>query len=80
MNRATEVQLFYVHEKGRDFGTGGDPRLVDNVDSEAHAPGRGKRQGCQGKTVMLVGDVQQQHEARTINRDIQVKRLTYWLD
>ena len=43
MNRATEVQLFYVHEKGGDFGAGGDPQLVDNVDSEAHAPGRGKR-------------------------------------
>jgi hypothetical protein len=56
MNRATEVQLFYVHEKGGNFGTSGDPRLVDDVDSEPHAPGR----GCRGKTVMLVGDVQQQ--------------------
>ena len=40
--------------------------------------GEARDKGCQGKTVMLVGDVQQQHEARTIKRDIQVKRLTYW--
>ena len=42
--------------------------------------GEARDKGCQGKTVMPVGDVQQQHGARTINRDIQVKRLTYWLD